>query len=91
MNTIFKKSYNSWTVLLIVAVFITVYLSVLYPWINRWGITDAEVTMTLPGDGAAPGRVTTSTRGVTIHAPASEVWKWVVQLGQERAGFYSND
>ena len=33
----------------------------------------------------------TSTRAVTIHAPASEVWKWVVQLGQERAGFYSND
>ena len=22
---------------------------------------------------------------------ANEVWKWVVQLGQERAGFYSND
>jgi len=91
MNANFKKFYNPWTVLLIIAIFMVVYLSLLYPWMNRWGITDAEVTMALPGDGAEPGMVITSTRGVTVHAPASEVWKWVVQLGQERAGFYSND
>jgi hypothetical protein len=30
------------------------------------------------------------TRAITIRAPASAVWRWVVQIGQDRAGFYSN-
>lgn len=91
MNTPWKKYYNIWTVLLAVAVLLVLYLAVLYPWMNRWGATDAEVNMPLPGDGTDPGALSTSTRGVTIHAPSNEVWKWVVQLGQDRAGFYSHD
>jgi len=27
--------------------------------------------------------------GITVHAPASEVWPWLLQLGQGRGGFYS--
>jgi uncharacterized protein YndB with AHSA1/START domain len=30
-------------------------------------------------------------RVVTIHAPADSVWPWLVQIGQDRAGFYSYD
>jgi hypothetical protein len=30
-----------------------------------------------------------ATRAVTIKASAEEVWRWVVQVGQDRAGFYS--
>ena len=86
-----KKFFTPWTVLLVVAVFIVGYLAYLYPEINRWGLTATEESLALPGDGAEPGKLTTSTRAVTIHAPAAEVWKWVVQLGQDRAGFYSND
>ena len=89
--TNFKKLYSPWSVLVIAAVFTVVYLAYLYPAINRWGMAAAEDSLTLPGDGAEPGKLTSSTRGVTIHAPAGEVWKYVVQLGQERAGFYSND
>ena len=33
----------------------------------------------------------TATRAITIQAPASQVWPWIVQLGQGRAGFYSYD
>lgn len=91
MSDKLRKVYNSWTVLLLIAVLMVVYLTILVPWMNQWGVTDAEAKMVLPGDSVEPGTVTTSTRGVTIHAPASQVWKWVVQLGQERAGFYSND
>jgi hypothetical protein len=91
MKVNFKKFYNGWTVLLVVALFIAVYLSVLHPWLSRWGATDGEISMPLSGDGVDAGTVTASTRAITIYAPASEVWKWVVQLGQERAGFYSND
>jgi hypothetical protein len=91
MKTNIKKLYNAWSVLLVILVFIVVYLSILHPWLSRWGATGVEVSMPLPGDGVDAGTVTASTRAVTIYAPTSEVWKWVVQLGQERAGFYSND
>ena len=86
-----SKFYNPQVVTSIVIVLIVIYLSIIYPWMNCWGISDTETTMSLPGDDVKPSWVITSTRGITIHAPASEVWKWVVQLGQERAGFYSND
>jgi hypothetical protein len=66
-----------------------VYLGVLWPWMVRWGATDAELTMSLPGDEIAP--VATSTRAITIDAPTSEVWQWLVQVGQDRAAFYSYD
>ena len=91
MKLAIQRLYNLWAVLIIVAIFSALYLTVLYPWMNRWGLTDAQARMPLPGDDAVKGVVATSTRGVMIHAPAAEVWKWVVQLGQERAGFYSND
>lgn len=78
-------------ILIITALFAALYLGALYPWINRWGATEAEMTIALPGDGAVAGTATTSTRAVTVQAPADQVWRWVAQLGQERAGFYSND
>ena len=57
------------------------------PWYRRWGASRDDLRRRLPGDDL-PGR-TTSTRAVTINAPASEVWRWLVQIGQRRAGFYS--
>jgi hypothetical protein len=63
------------------------YAGLLRPWHRRWGATTAEVRESLPGD-ELPGR-TMSTRAVTIDAPAEEVWRWMVQIGQNRAGFYS--
>jgi len=63
------------------------YALVLRPWHRSWGATDEEAREPLPGD-ELPGR-TTSTRAVTIQAPAEEVWRWLVQIGQDRAGFYS--
>ena len=85
------KFYNWPFVLVVIAILIICYLSVLYPWMMRWGATDAELALSLPGDRIVPVAGTQSTRVVTVHAPALEVWKWVLQIGQERAGFYSND
>jgi hypothetical protein len=64
-----------------------VYLTVARPRFRRWGATEEETREPLPGDDL-PGR-TTSTRAVTIHAPAEEVWRWLAQIGQDRGGFYS--
>jgi hypothetical protein len=65
-----------------------VYLSVLHPWLMNWGATPDEVKMSLPGDELANGPY--FTRAISIDAPPSVVWRWIVQMGQDRAGFYSN-
>jgi hypothetical protein len=64
------------------------YLSLLHPWLMSWGTTAEELAAPLPGDAIAAGPY--FTRGVTIEAPPSAVWPWIVQIGQDRAGFYSN-
>ena len=60
------------------------------PWQHRWGATDAEVRRAMPGDDLLPDAAST-TRAITIAAPAEQVWPWLVQLGYGRAGWYSYD
>jgi hypothetical protein len=58
----------------------------------RWGATDDEVDMGLPGDELVPRADLTATRAVTVRAGAIDgVWPWIAQLGQGRGGFYSYD
>jgi hypothetical protein len=58
-------------------------------WYLHWGATAEERDAPLPGDDFA-ARIS-STRAVTINAPVEKVWPWLVQIGQDRAGFYSYD
>jgi hypothetical protein len=67
------------------------YLFAIWPWMQHWGATAEERTATLPGDALVPGATDQSTRAVLIRAPADDVWRWVVQIGQDRGGFYSYD
>jgi hypothetical protein len=60
-------------------------------WHQRWGATDAEVAGPMPGDELVPGCQYRCTRAITIVAPRSDVWPWLVQVGFGKAGFYSND
>ena len=60
------------------------------PWQHRWGATDEEVRRAMPGDDLIPDAAST-TRAITIAAPAEQVWPWLVQLGYGRAGWYSYD
>jgi hypothetical protein len=64
------------------------YLAV-RPWTRRWHATPPEIAATLPGDEFVPDAGLTMTRAVTIDAPPDAVWPWIVQIGQDRAGFYS--
>jgi hypothetical protein len=57
----------------------------------RWGATGEEVTTVLPGDDLLPCADLTATRAVTIFASPDDVWAWIAQIGQGRAGFYSYD
>ena len=58
-------------------------------WYSSWGASEHEETMTLPGDDIVPEPELTSTRAITIQAPKSAVWPWLVQMGQGRGGLYS--
>jgi len=61
------------------------------PWHSRWGSTRAELRAELPGDDLVPNAHYTIQHAVTIDAPPQDVWPWLVQLGQNRGGFYSYD
>ncbi len=67
------------------------YLRIIRPWFLRWGATGDEVEDPLPGDDLVPEPALECTRAVTIHAPAEDVWPWLVQMGYGRGGFYSYD
>jgi hypothetical protein len=60
-------------------------------WHQRWGASDSEVLAKLPGDDLLESAAFTATRAITIAAPPSQVWPWLLQVGFGRAGFYSYD
>jgi hypothetical protein len=70
---------------------VSAYWTILRPWHARWGATADEARRPLPGDDPAAEPGFQTTRAVTIHASALDVWRWVVQLGYGRGGFYSYD
>ena len=59
------------------------------PWLRQWGSTPEEQSLRLPGDPDSSSLA--ATRAVTVRAPATEVWQWLMQIGQDRGGFYSYD
>jgi hypothetical protein len=71
--------------------FVAAYAFVFRPRIKSWGVDPVETEAALAGDELIPDPMATETRGVTIDAPVSQVWPWLVQMGFGRAGWYSFD
>jgi hypothetical protein len=65
------------------------YARVMRPWMKAWGTRPGEADKELPGDETVPDAGLQQTRAITIEAPPDQVWPWLAQLGQDRAGFYS--
>ena len=68
-----------------------VLFAVLYgarQYFRNWGATKAECQMRLPGDALVGDPVIQATEAVYIDAPSSAVWPWLMQIGQDRGGFY---
>ena len=82
-----KKRRVGLLILLILGLQTVIGIVFIKPYIFIWGATDQEVSMSMPGDHLAP--FISSTRSITINAPISDVWDWVIQLGADRGGFYS--
>lgn len=67
------------------------FLIFIWPRIKSWGVDPREGELTLPGDSLIAEASATETRGITIDAPVAKVWPWLVQVGYQRAGWYSYD
>jgi hypothetical protein len=70
---------------------IMAYHKFVRPWHLRWGASDEELSEKLPGDNVKPDAKNQVTHAITINAPPSDVWRWLVQIGQDRGGFFSYD
>ncbi len=66
-----------------------VYHLGLRDWCLRWGTTNAEAYGVLPGDDLFPAYKSQATHAITIHTAPEKIWPWLMQIGQDRSGFYS--
>ena len=67
------------------------YLGVVRPWQLRWGATPEEVGRQMPGDELVDRPTFNATRAVTVAAGPEHIWPWLLQIGINRAGWYSYD
>jgi len=86
-----RRLSSSGTVLALLLLAYPVALIALRPWYTHWGVSRGELVRPLPGDDLLGGGNYRLDHGLTIHAPASAIWPWIVQMGQDRGGFYSYD
>ena len=56
---------------------------------SHWGATEEDAARTWPGDDLVPEPKWSWHHAIYVDAPAREVWRWVVQIGRDKAGFYS--
>jgi len=61
------------------------------PRLLTWGATREETSGTYPGDELIPDPAHSSTMAATLPAPPERIWPWLVQMGYDRAGWYSWD
>lgn len=86
-----KRGRKMWVAAGVLAVLLVL------PWLLRgpvflsWGTTAEERTRSIPGDELIPRPSGSFTHAITIDAPPEKVWPWVVQIGMERAGWYTYD
>ncbi|NBM17909.1 SRPBCC family protein [Streptomyces sp. GC420] len=67
------------------------YAMWLRPRLLTWGATEDEIEGAWPGDELVPDCDSSSTMATTLPAPPEAVWAWLVQMGGDRAGWYSWD
>ena len=67
------------------------YLSVGRKPCLSWGASPQDVDRTMPGDELLANPDLLSTRAVSIEAPPSAIWPWLVQMGSGRGGVYTYD
>lgn len=85
------KLRNTAAVASVIGQLVGVYAQKVRPWMLQWGSTPNERSMALPGDDLLPNCTHITTHAITIHAGPEQIWPWLVQMGQNRAGFYTHN
>lgn len=67
------------------------YFFIFRPMHLRWGATNEEVKVKMPGDGIVITAHFNATRAISINSTPENIWKWIIQIGSKRAGWYSID
>lgn len=74
---------------LLYLIVIGLHISIVRPQYLNWGATMIEEMVPLPGDKDIPATSAVTTRAITIRATPHEIYQWIVQIGQDRGGWYS--
>jgi hypothetical protein len=56
-----------------------------------WGARPEETAARMPGDELLERADVVATRAITIDAPPSAIWPWLIQMGPGRGGVYTYD
>lgn len=72
-------------------ILIALYAIVIRPWIFRIGATTSEVKAKMAGDELVVGADSGYTQAITINAPPSFIYPYIVQMGMKRGGWYNLD
>ncbi len=78
-------------VLLMVGLAVLIYFLFIRPFILRLGVTDKELDMPLMGDELVLSPNMEYMQAITINAPKEIIWKYLIQVGYKRAGWYNLD
>lgn len=68
-----------------------VYAAWLRPRLLNWGMTPDEVAADYPGDDLIPLPNAGAMMATSLSAAPEVVWRWIVQMGGDRGGWYSRD
>ena len=58
---------------------------------HRTRATAREHLLLLPGDEMIRNAAGSLTHAITVHCNRRELWPWIIQMGADRAGWYSYD
>lgn len=93
--SIFRKIFTKRGMIITFVIMIScffIYDFVIMSILDDWGATREEVAMPLPGDSLVPGKpIWKMNVATTIDAPPEKIFPYFMQVGQDRAGFYSFD
>ncbi len=68
-----------------------IYLAVAGPAMRGFGASSPETAAGMPGDEYVGNGAASYTQGIDIDSTPERVWKWLVQIGYKRAGWYNID
>ena len=83
--------FKSLSIVLILLSFLFLYKLVIRHWHFYWGASKEEIELSLPGDELVNNPDFIFTRAITIEAKPEKIYPWILQIGYNRAGFYSYD